>query len=47
MPVQAHLLRADPNAVPGFADAALQNVSHAEIAPDLLHVHCLSFVHEG
>ena len=40
-------LSRDANAVPGSPDAAFENVTHAQLAADLLHVHRLAPVGEA
>jgi hypothetical protein len=40
-------LRRDAHTVGRFAHAAFKNIAHAELAPDLLYVHCAALVGEA
>jgi hypothetical protein len=47
-PVSASISCAgDAKAVPGLAHAALQRITHAELAPDLPDIHSFAFVNEA
>src|SRR5262249_5639349 len=40
-------LRADAEPIAGFAHTAFDHISHAEFAPDLLHINRTAFVGEA
>ena len=40
-------LRAHADTIAGFAQAAFQDITHAQIAPDLLHVYRAALIGEG
>ena len=39
-----HQLSRNPHPISGFSDATLEHVSHAKLAPDLLHVNGSPFI---
>src|ERR1700730_11468703 len=40
-------LRGDAHPCPGFADRAFEDIAHAQVAPDLLHIDALALVGEA